>query len=274
MKVVKQFFDFYLNASVHVALSVYSLLRVTAVFNGIELSGHLTNFLFFGTIACYSFIKYGVEAKKYILVSNSYHRIIQFFSIIGLILSIYHAYFLSKDSWFIVGILVLLTGLYAIPVMPQVKNLRSLGGLKIFMVALVWGGLTVILPMTEIGKQLVWDDWVALVQRIVLVLILLIPFEIRDMAYDDPELRTIPQRIGVTKTKIFGGFLILIYFFLTFFTDDLTILELISRGVMFLGLGVLLYVTKRNQTKYFASFWIEAVPIFWLLVVLLLEYLI
>jgi len=272
MKFVKQLFDFYLNASVHVALSVYCLLRITAILNDIELNSHLTFFLFFGTISCYSFIKYGVEAEKYILVSNSYHRSIQVFSILCLIVSAYHGIYLQADSWIILVILILLTGLYAIPVLPQVKNLRNLGWLKIVMVALVWAGVTVVLPITEIGQDLNWDNLVSLVQRILLVLVLLIPFEIRDMAYDKPELNTIPQRIGVTKTKVFGAFLVLVYFFLTFLKDEITPLELISKGLIFLALGVMIYVTKRNQSKYYASFWVEAIPVFWLCVVLVLNY--
>lgn len=272
MKFVKQLFDFYLNASVHVALSVYCLLRATAIFNDVELSSHLTFFLFFGTISCYSFIKYGVEAEKYILVSNKYHRSIQIFSILGLIISIYHGFYLKLDSWIVLGILILLTGLYAVPVLPQVKSLRNLGWLKIVVVALVWAGATVVLPITEIGGHLVWDNWISLVQRILLVLILLIPFEIRDLAYDKPELNTIPQRFGVTKTKIFGAFLVLAYFFMTFLKDGITQLELISKGLMFLALGVMIYATKRNQSKYYASFWIEAIPIFWLGTILVLNY--
>ena len=140
---------------------------------------------------------------------------------------------------------------------------RSLGGLKIFLVALVWSGITVILPYTEIGKVLGWDDWVEVVQRILLVLVLLIPFEIRDLTYDKPDLKTIPQRIGVTQTKIFGGFLVLFFFFLTFLKDGITQLELIAKGMLFLILGGLMFVTKRNQSKYFASFWVEFISIFW-----------
>lgn len=264
MKIIKQLFDFYLDASIHVALSVFCLLWVTAIFNDIELDVHLCLFLFFGTIACYNFIKYGVEADKYILVNNKYHKAIQVFSIICLLISLYHGFYLKVDSWFILGILLLLTGLYALPVLPQSKNFRSLGGFKIFMVALVWAGVTVIIPITEIERNLGWDDWVSLVQRITLVLILLIPFEIRDLAYDNPGLNTIPQRIGVTKTKIFGGFLVLAYFFATFLKDSLTEVELISKGILFLVLGGLMFITKRNQSKYFSSFWVEAIPVFWL----------
>ena len=100
-----------------------------------------------------------------------------------------------------------------------------------------------------------------------MVLVLLIPFEIRDLAYDKPELKTIPQRIGVTKTKVFGSFLVLFFFFLTFLKDEITELELIAKGIFFLILGGLMFVTKRNQSKYFASFWVEVIPIFWWFVI-------
>jgi hypothetical protein len=261
MKFLKRLFDFYLDASIHVALAVYSLLQITALLFNVALSNHLSFFVFFGTIVCYNFIKYGVEADKYILVNNRYHKNIQFFSFIGFAFGGYHGYFLSMDSWLIIFILLGLTGFYAIPVLPQAKNLRSLGGLKIFLVAVVWSGITVILPYTEIGNVFVWDDWVEVVQRILLVLVLMIPFEIRDLAYDKPELKTIPQRIGVSQTKIFGTFLVLFFFFLTFLKDEITELELIAKGMFFLILGGLMFVTKRNQSKYFASFWVEVIPI-------------
>lgn len=263
MKLLKRLFNFYLDASIHVALAVFSFLKITAILFNVELSNHLSFFVFFATIVCYNFIKYGVEAYKYILVSNRYHKSIQIFSLIALTFACYHYYFLSIDSWLIIFILLGLTCFYALPVLPQSKNLRSLGGLKIFLVAIVWSGITVVLPYSEIGKILVWDNWIEVVQRLLLVLVLLIPFEIRDLAYDKPELRTIPQRIGVTKTKIFGSLLALLFFFLTFLKDDISNVELIANGILFLILGGLMAATKRDQTKYFASFWVEFIPVFW-----------
>ncbi|NNK75253.1 MAG: hypothetical protein HKP42_04235 [Maribacter sp.] len=274
MKFLKRLFDFYLDASIHVALAVFALLQITALLFTITLSHHLSLFVFFGTLVCYNFIKYGVEADKYILVNNKYHKNIQFFSLVGFALGGYHAYFLSLDSWLIIILLMVLIGFYALPVLPQAKNLRSLGVLKIFLVAIVWSGITVILPYTEMGKVFVWDDWVEVLQRILLVLVLLIPFEIRDLAFDKPELKTIPQRIGVTQTKIFGSFLVLSFFFLTFLKDEITTLELIAKGILFLILGGLMFVSKRNQSKYFASFWVEVIPIFWWLVIWGLTFLI
>jgi len=263
MRWLKRIFDFYLDASIHVALAIYALLQVTFEILNIPSDYHLSFFLFFGSISCYNFIKYGVEAEKYILVANQYHRGIQFFSLIALGFAAYHGYFLSLEVWAGIGGLTFLTALYALPVLPKAKNLRSWGGLKILVVALVWAGATVLLPVISSDLRITWDISIETFQRFVLILILLVPFEIRDLAYDNVELRTLPQRYGVTTTKIWGGFATLLFFFSTFLIDDLSSIALVHKGILFLILGITIFVTKRNQSKYFASFWVEAIPIFW-----------
>ena len=114
---MKRLCDFYLNASVHVSLAVISLLNITAILFDLDLNNHLSYFVFFGTIVCYNFIKYGVEVEKYLRVGNRYHKIIQLFSFICFVIACYHGFFLSTDTWFILIILVGLTGFYALPVL-------------------------------------------------------------------------------------------------------------------------------------------------------------
>lgn len=263
MKLLKAVFDFYLDASIHVAFSVFALVQITAVTLNIPSDTHLSWFLFFGTIVCYNFVKYGVEAKKYVLVANRYHKNIQFFSFGVAVCMLYHAYFLSYQVWLGIAILALVSGLYAIPVLPRTKNLRSWGGFKIFIVALVWMGATVLLPVVASSMDFSWDVKIVAFQRFVFVLILLIPFEIRDLKYDDPELKTLPQRYGVANTKVFGSFMVLVFFFSAFLKDDLSTVDVVSKGILFLLLGVLMYATKRNQSNYFSSFWVEGIPIVW-----------
>lgn len=270
MKWLKRIFDFYLDASIHVSFAIYALLQITFQTLNISYDYHLSFFIFFGSISCYNFIKYGVEAEKYILVANQYQKGIQLLSFIALGFALYHGYFLNFGVWAGVGILVLLTGLYALPVLPKAKSLRSWAGLKIFVVAMVWAGATVLLPVLSSHQLITWDIGIEIFQRFVLVLILLIPFEIRDLAYDNVELRTLPQRYGVTNTKILGGFATLVFFFSTFLINDLSIEALVSRGVLFLILGSMMFITKRNQSKYYASFWVEVIPILWWGLMLLL----
>ena len=217
MKILGRLFDFYLDASVHVALSVLCLMDITAVFFGVALDIHIACFIFFGTIASYNFIKYGVEAEKYLLVANRYHKYIQFFSFIMLGLAGYHALYLSAQVWMLLGALSILIGLYALPVLPQARNLRSLGILKVLLVGFVWGGTTVMLPLLAARENLQWDAHIEATQRLLLVLVLMLPFEIRDLKYDKASLRTLPQRFGVTKTKILGSVLAAFFLGITFF---------------------------------------------------------
>jgi len=263
MKWLKSIFDFYLDASIHVALAIYSLIEITFLILNISPHHHLSYFIFFGSISCYNFMKYGVEAEKYFLVASQYHRGIQVLSFISLGFAIYHVHFLNFETWIGIAGLILLTGLYTLPVLPKAKNLRSWGGFKIFVVAIVWAGAPVLLPALSAKLMISWDVGIEIFQRFILVLILLVPFEIRDLKYDKEELRTLPQRFGVTNSKIVGSFATLLFFFASFLKDELSTTELVLKGVLFLALGWVMYNTKRSQTKYFASFWVEAIPIFW-----------
>jgi hypothetical protein len=263
MKFLRRIFDFYLDASIHAAFAVWALLQITGRLLQIEINVNLSYYLFFGTIACYNFVKYGVEAKKYVLVAKVYQRYIQLVSLIALAIALYHLFFLSLQTWAIIGCITVLTGLYALPVLPKARNLRSLGLLKIILVGLVWTASTVILPIIAEGGSIHYDAYIESLQRFILVLILLIPFEIRDLAYDSLTLGTLPQRIGTKNTKKIGALAILLFFFLTLLKDDLRPLDSLGKGVLSLLLGITLLKTQRNQSKYFASFWVEAIPIFW-----------
>lgn len=264
----RQLFDFYLDASIHVALSVLCLTYATVILFHISLDRHLALFIFFTTIAGYNFIKYGVEAEKYILVSSAYHRYIQVFSFIAAGIAAYHAQGLNYRVWAVLGFLAILVGLYALPVLPQARNLRNLGILKILMVGFVWGGTTVILPYLAVKAELPWDVHVEALQRLILVLVLMLPFEIRDMQIDKPSLKTIPQRFGVKPTRIGGVVASLLFFLLTFLKDNYALPEVLAKAVLFLILIMVMWVTRKKQVRYFAAFWVESVPMLWLAVLL------
>ncbi len=267
MRWLRQIFEFYLNASIHVALAVLCLMFTTALLFNISLDSHLALFVFFGSVASYNFIKYGVEAEKYILVSGPYHRYIQFFSFVAIGLAAYHANYLSLKVWGVLGILAILVGLYALPVLPRVRNLRNLGVLKLLLIGFVWGGTTVILPYLAVEDRIPWDVHIEALQRLILVLVLMLPFEVRDLAFDDPGLKTIPQRFGVGTTRVIGVVATLIFFLLTYLKDTIAIPELLGKGILAVMLWGVLWRTRKDQSRYFASFWVEAVPVLWLAIV-------
>lgn len=259
----RRVFDFYLDASIHVALAVFCLAWLTGFFLDVSIDKDLAFFLFFGTIATYNFIKYGLEAEKYILVANRYHKNIQFLSLAALAFACYHAYFLKLNTWIGLGVLAILTGLYALPVLPKAKNLRSLSGFKIFPVALVWAGATVLLPIVQIDADISWDVQVEAVQRFLMVLALILPFEIRDLRFDAPDLQTIPQRYGIQKTKKIGIVLVVFLISMIFLKDNLEVNEIAVKAFIGITLIVALVLSEKKRSKYFASFWVELLPVTW-----------
>ncbi|WP_422348913.1 hypothetical protein [Flagellimonas sp.] len=271
MRLVKSIFDFYLNASVHVALEVMALTSVTLFLLDIQLNCLLLGFTGCSTVVCYNFIKYGVEAEKYLIVSNQYHRYIQIFSFLCFGVAMYFLSQMDQRILWAIGVLGLVSTLYAVPLLPKSGNLRSLGGMKVFIVALVWAGFTVILPILDTQIPYSWDIGVLFMQRFLLVLILILPFEIRDLKWDSEDLRTLPQILGVQKTRKLGVGLIVIFLLLTFLRDDIGMAEVVSRiivGMVLLGL----FRSKLDFGKrYLASFWVEGIPIFWLAIFWLLS---
>ena len=272
MKLLQDVFKFYLQSSMHVGLAVLSLLWVTSYFlNNIPGKG-LSIFIFCSTIATYNFIKYGVEAHKYLIVSNRYHRSIQFFSLVNLVLAVLFAGQLNRPGFVLLFFVALLIGVYSIPIYPRLKNLRNYGIPKVLLVALVWTLITSLLPMVHFGVDLSWDRYVDLIQRFLLILVLMVPFEIRDLEVDLPELRTIPQRIGETATKGLGLILTLVYFILPFLKNEVHPLEFIGQGVLVVLLVLALVMTRRRQSGYFAAFWVEGLPVVWLCAIYLMDY--
>ncbi|MEO1484831.1 MAG: hypothetical protein AAFU57_03725 [Bacteroidota bacterium] len=271
MKPFSWLFQFYLDSSIHVGFSVASLTAVTSFMLNIPLNGNLLFFQVLATVVGYSFIKYGVEAKKYWLVSKKYYRYIRFFSVVCFLGSFYFLAQLHASVWYGVVVLGFLTLLYAIPFLGRFKNLRNVGGFKIFMVSLIWSGFTVMLPVLEADLAFGWDIGVVAVQRFLLVFVLILPFDIRDMEKDSPSLQTVPQRLGIQKTVWLGITLSLLVMAMTFLKDSLLLIEIAANVILTVMLIKILLQMKPSNSKYFAAFWVEGIPIFWALVWLFSE---
>ncbi|WP_299519415.1 hypothetical protein [Winogradskyella sp.] len=233
-------------------------------------------FVFFATITAYNFIKYFGITKFHHRRLAGWLKTIQIFSLMAFIAMCYYAIELSVNSLVYLSIFGLITFLYAIPLVPiryfrdEQKNLRQISGLKIYVIALVWAFTTVSLPLIEVEVSINSDTVITFIQRFVLVIVLTLPFEIRDLNYDSIKLATVPQRIGIKKTKTIGVFLLLIFFFLEYFKDDIDYDAIISTVIiLFVSLLFLLFSNK-NQSKYYSAFWVESVPILWLAILLML----
>ena len=277
MRIVKQVFDFYLNASIHVALSVYALTWITLLKFDISYDESVLYFNFFATITGYNFVKYFGLAKFHHRSLANWLKVIQIFSLVCFVLLCYYAFQLEIKTWLYIFIVGAITFFYAIPFLPRNifvdsnQNLRQISGLKIYVIGLVWSVVTVLFPLIDNQIDLNLDSFITALQQFIYVLVLMIPFEIRDLRYDSLKLSTIPQRIGVKKTKSIGIVLLLVFFLLELFKDDLDNESVFVLAVMLLVTMLFIAFSKKDQGKYYSAFWVEGLPILWLVLTLWLS---
>ena len=265
MTLLRRLFNFYVDASIHVGIAVCCFYQITCLELDITPSLDYGATLLTGSVLVYNFMKYGVEAHRYFFVSNLYYKRIRTFSFLLGILLLYFLIRLSIFEWFSLGILTLISGIYALPIFPNKIKLRHFGLVKIVVVTLVWTGVTAIIPLMQ-SQEIMWVDIVPYtLQRGGYVLALIIPFEIRDVGVDNPTLKTIPQRVGVYPTKVLGMCMIVwsLVIGLTFMP------RMMSTYALALGTAIAIAMTSHHYSKYYASFWVESIPI-WVYLILLM----
>lgn len=276
MELLKRILNFYINSSIHVALAAVSLTWVSLIQLEITHNKNLLFFIFFATITGYNFVKYFGVAKFHHRRLADWLKAIQIFSFMSFIGMCYYALKLQFNTLSILSLLGIITFLYAIPLLPMryfidhQKNLRQISGLKIYLIALVWTFTTVFLPLVEADIVLNADAIITSVQRFVFVIVLMLPFEIRDLNYDSLKLATIPQKIGIKNTKIIGILLLIVFSVLEYFKDELTGNSIFSTSLIITIILIFLICSNKKQSKYYSALWVESLPIIWLFILFML----
>jgi hypothetical protein len=278
MTLLRQLFNFYINSSIHVALSVFSLTWITLMEYQMPYDSDVLYFVFFSSITGYNFVKYFGIAKFHHRSLATWLRAIQVFSLFSFLLLCFYTLKLNTVSLIWIVGFGLVTFLYAIPLLPKdlfvdhKHNLRSIGGLKVYIIALVWSGVTVILPLINNAYTIDIDVMITAFQRCLFIIVLMMPFEIRDLRYDSLRLGTIPQKIGVKRTKIIGVLLLMCFWIWEFFKNNLILNNLIVLGLITVITMLFVIFSKKDQGVYYSSFFVEGLPILWLVMLLLINY--
>ena len=249
MRILRKVFDFYIKSSIHVAFAVYCLLEITVFSNRLNAIDYFSICVFFGTVLGYNFLKYFAVFRRGNFRSNTYFAIlgVSFLAGIGFLISFYFLNYSIQKLILISGFLVLIY-----------PFLRKYGWLKLFLVSFVVTFITVYIPFQTV-KWLPIEFYLSLIQRFFLLTSLLIPFEIMDSKIDDKSLNTLPQLMGVDSTKLFGILLVIPFIVLEFLK--------LHPSYLVLPIGIItvtfINFTELKRNKYYTSFWVESVPIFW-----------
>jgi len=265
MRQLKKVFDLYIYCNFHVALASFCLTKLSLLYWGIE-ANLVPYFVFFSTVTSYNYIR--LTRRKQI--NTWFSRWLKINKVAILIISVLSGlacvYILLKlriEAFYTLIPFAFLTGLYVIPkFLSKNLNLRNLPAFKIFIISLSWAGITVLFPLMQyrIFNRTVF---LLFIMRFLFVVTLTLPFDLRDYRYDLNFIKTLPILLGVNKVKIFGIVFLVLYlmFDLCYFNFNNDKIDII----ICLTLAFLLLKSSIKQSNYFSSFWVEGIPILWLL---------
>lgn len=283
VKWLKVAFDFYIRSSLHVAVCFVAL-SLVATYGIYDFEN---NWRFFAMQFCAILFSYNCIKYCKLFITGETFRYKAYIVIITLVALVLGVFFLLEHVFNIYPFLILLFVIslnYVVPIFGK-KSLREIVFLKTPLVALCWviliSSYAYNTNLVELRKSLTDDYLISccfcpwLYQLTIghlsiafgyffFVMALCIPFEIRDLKYDDVELKTIPQVIGIRKTKWLGILLTVLssFFFLRFnygyFDAELLIIHVI--------LCVAIWFSDKFKSDYYASFFVEAIPVLWLMI--------
>ena len=264
-KKFKLLFDYYINSSLHVSFCVICYIISINLINQIHVNWEDIAFVFFTTFFSYNFIKFNelltsINKPVSILLKSFFLK-----ALISLVISLYLFFNLSSSKQIFVVIISIVTVLYTIPLISN-YTLRDNPILKILTVAFCWTMLIVIFPFFGVL------DFVNIVYYSLLIFCLvtaqMIPFEIRDMLKDKDLVKTIIHNYGIKYSKNIGYFVLIIALLFTMITGYLLENLVFKNSILIIILitAILVNFSREKQNKYYSSFIVESVPIYWLIV--------
>jgi len=219
----------------------------------------LTGFAFFSTLFLYAVhrivglvkVKPFLEKYRYAVI-YSFRNHIKFYALLGGVGALYFFFSLSFANQLLLVIPSILSLGYVLPFVKGQKRLRDFDYIKIFLIAIVWGIITVLMPILQRTTILELPHLFILLERMFFIFAITLPFDIRDLKIDaHMDVKTIPGRIGIQKTKQLARFSLLIVLLLAvmnwnWFIGDYSFNNLLS--IFFSCCITLLLIEKSDQT--------------------------
>lgn len=213
MYYLRKIIDLLFYSNVYIAAAAVALTFQTQLilFGHFQLDA-LAVLVFFATMFIYASHRLvGLFSVKEFLEEGRFHVINTYknhiwiytgIALLGLIYAFFQVNFRLQMALVVPG---LISVGYVIPFLGRTKEkkglrLRDLNWIKIFLIAVVWGYVTVILPILEV-RAVEWADLLILLERMIFLFMITLPFDIRDLKVDEfNHVKTIPSVYGIPKT--------------------------------------------------------------------------
>lgn len=156
-----------------------------------------------------------LDIPRFQIIGN-YQSHIKVYALIALVLTVVCFCYLERPTQVAVCLPALLSLGYVLPFIGKRQlRLRDLHFVKIFLIAGVWGYVTVVLPIVELGLYYnIGLSYILLLllERSLFIFIITLPFDLRDWKLDQHHaVKTIPNLLGAKKTIYLGIFLLVIW---------------------------------------------------------------
>lgn len=158
--------------------------------------------------------------------------------------------------------------LYPLPFVLKNKGggLRSIPGLKLFLIAGLWAYTTAYIPAVLAEADWIWPT----VERFLWTAALTIPFDARDVSLDAKQIRTLPHLIGPRNSMFLANALLWLSFtvYVAYFG-----MPLLTTFAVFGFFALVILLAKPNFGDLYFGFVIEGLPLLLLGFIALLPYL-
>ena len=151
----------------------------------------------------------------------------------------------------------ILSAFYILPAFSQGRRLRDIPFIKIIMIAICWAWLTAYIPLKDNGLS-DFENWYT-VSRLMFILAITIPFDIRDMEVDKVTgVHTIVHYLGITRSKIAGLFFLTLGLLIIdlngqFLLQSIRLIDI----VVFTVAAILVLGSNEKRTDYYYSFAVD-----------------
>ena len=170
-------------------------------------------FVFLATLFLYALhrivglvkVKPFLEKYRYAVIYR-FRNHIKVYAFLGGVGALYYFFQLSFANQILLVVPAILSLGYVLPFVKGQKRLRDFDYIKIFLIAIVWGVITVVMPILQRTTVLSLSHCLLLLERMVFIFAITLPFDIRDLKIDAHiDVKTIPAIIGIAKTKRLGA---------------------------------------------------------------------
>ncbi len=267
MKVLKAIV--YSNIWVSVSVATYLLASYDLL--GLDFDWSLVAFVFFATLFTYNFQRivkfrknFPIKTERSVWLKENI-GLLKILSIAGAIGCLALAFTLSFETMVTMGLLGIISVLYATPFLKNNDSLRDIPHIKIYLIAFTWA-ITALIPILNLNTSIPYTDWLLMIlEKTLYILAITIPFDIRDMEYDQKSKKTIPQLIGEMPAILLALSLLAIHTIISIEVYDTRIITPLIVANILTGIAIFFARNKRKEL-YFTGL-MDASPIWTFLII-------